>query len=157
MLATNTHVGLLSGPDDLSDDELDELISKAEVDIDKEDMARIPKAVAGDKTAQMMLESTASPKVKEAYKKALEAKLKAAKTEKEKSEVVAAIKSAGKAGLKFGTAVLSTVNKLSAELAAAKGKAGTGSTTTTTTTDNTMLYIALGIALIAIFGFTKKG
>lgn len=156
MLATNTHLGLLNGNGDgFSDDDFDELIDDAEKNIYKEDMASIPKAVAGDKTAQAGLEISDDPKVVAAYKAALEAKLKTAKTEKEKVAVLNAITSAAKSGLKFGTAVLSTVNKLSAELSSARGKAG-GSTSITTAGGNTSMYIALGVAFVAFMLLTQK-
>jgi len=50
---------------------------------------------------------------------------------------------------------LSTVNKLSAELSSAQGKAG-GSTSITTAGGNTSMYIALGVAFVAFMLLTQK-
>lgn len=164
MLATNTHLGLLHGPDDIDiddllgegDDKPEGEVSEGAKEVEKYLMTTVlPKALKGDKVAQATILVDGTPKVKAAYKAGLEAKLKTAKTDKEKASVIESIKDAGKQGIKFGTAVLSTVNKLSAELASARGKAKGGGTGLAAG-GNTSMYIALGVAFVALILLTQK-
>ena len=154
MLATNTHLGLLHGVDDEPEGE----VSEGAKEVEEYLMTTVlPKALKGDKVAKATILVDGTPKVKAAYMAGLEAKLKTAKTDEEKKSVIESIKDAGKQGIKFGTAVLSTVNKLSAELASAKGKAkGGGGGTAMAAGGNTYMYVALGVAFLALILLTQK-